>query len=623
MRQKPNLSTWEQSPAVVQNDGLMIPDSSQGHNAPFAAALRQFLRDFVSFAGCKGISAVGLVALSAVLEVFGLVLIIPLLTIAIGSNLSSGKMSRAAATAFDFLGMDNPLARLALLLGIFGVVILVRAVVISMRDVTVAELQTGFIEAQRLRIAERLVAAQWDQVVRLRHARIMHLISGDIQRIGMMTNFLLQCAVSCVMLIAQCTLVFFLAPVFASLTLGVLFAGAVLFLPLVRRARTLGEVLTNANLSLLDSTTQFLSGLKLALSQNLQNRFIAEFRQTLHELTRRQIDYIRQQSRVRVALSTLSAISAGLLVLIGFGVFHVAPATLIVLVIVITRMLGPVGTIQQGVQQFAHAFPAYEKAKELERELATISREKSSQMDALPLAEGAIVFENVSFRHAADDGGSIRGIQDVSLTIEPGEFIGVTGPSGAGKTTFADLLVGLFPPQEGRILIAGTVLNAATRPSWRDRVGYISQDPFLFHDTVRRNLVWANPQSSEADIWDALDLVGAGSLVRGMVSGLDTMVGERGTLVSGGERQRIALARAILRRPRLLVLDEATGAIDVASERKILEGLSRLRPRPATVIIAHRTESLALCERVFRFDAGRYVDEGAAERGSDRVAISR
>jgi len=144
---------------------------------------------------------------------------------------------------------------------------------------------------------------------------------------------------------------------------------------------------------------------------------------------------------------------------------------------------------------------------------------------------------------------------------------------------------------------------------WRERVSYVSQDPFLFHDTIRRNLAWARPQASEAEMWAALALAGADALVRRMEQGLDTVVGERGALVSGGERQRIALARAVLRRPRLLVLDEATSAIDVAGERGILARLRALKPRPTIVVIAHRAESLGGCDRVVRLQDGRVSND--------------
>jgi ATP-binding cassette subfamily C protein len=570
--------------------------------------LRRFLREFSAFAGRRGIAATVLVALGAVLEGLGLVLIVPLLGIVIGSPQAGGPLGTLTLAAFQRLGIERPLGQLALLLGLFSALMVVRAVVLSLRDVTVAQLQAGFVEARRACIVERLAAARWDLLAQLRHARVTHIMSGDIARIGGMANHAVQCAIAIALLSAQGILILLLAPILASLILVLLILAAIVLVPGVQRTHGLGGTMTNANLSLLRLTAHFLGGLKIAMSQNLQTAFVAEFRQSLHEQTQLQVDAARHQTRRRLALTTVSALSAAALVLVGFGLFDIAPPILIALLLIVTRMVGPIGQVQQSVQQIALALPAFRTVIELERDLSALPGEPLVAPTGPSLAEGPIVFHDVSFRYTTGESG----VAHITLAIRPGELIGVAGPSGAGKTTFADLLVGLFPPQQGRISVGGISLDGAALAAWRDRIGYVSQDPFLFHDTVRRNLAWAFPRASDGELWQALTIAGAEAMVRAMPQGLDTLVGERGALMSGGERQRIALARAVLRKPQLLVLDEATGALDAVGEREIVARLRAIEPRPAIVMIAHRAESIALCDRVLRFEAGRCVDDTAA-----------
>jgi ATP-binding cassette subfamily C protein len=297
-------------------------------------------------------------------------------------------------------------------------------------------------------------------------------------------------------------------------------------------------------------------------------------------------------------------------VFLGTGVLNVPVAVMLTLVLTLARMTGPIAQFQQGAQFLHQSLAAYEKIVTLEAELRASSRGiELSDDQALP--DGDIVFSNVGFSYRGELESGAAVLDNLNITIEPGSFVGITGASGTGKTTFADLLAGLFAPTSGAILIGGTLLCEATLKAWRNQVSYISQDPFLFHDTIRRNLLWHSPDATEEELWLALKLASAESLVKNLDLGLETIVGERGILISGGERQRIAVARAILRRPRVIILDEATSAVDIACEKEIIEQLMNLTPRPTIVMIAHRAEGLGLCDRVFKL-AGSTIGSGAA-----------
>jgi ATP-binding cassette subfamily C protein len=269
---------------------------------------------------------------------------------------------------------------------------------------------------------------------------------------------------------------------------------------------------------------------------------------------------------------------------------------------IFSRISAPALQMSQTLQQFALTVPAHAEFVSLECDLAV--QHAPEERPAVAIVPGPIVFRDVSF-HYDRFNRSGAGIENLNLTLTPGTFLGVSGPTGAGKTTFADLLIGLFEPDAGQITVAGTPLRGGTATQWREHVSYVVQDPYLFRDTIRRNLSWANPQADETAIWEALAIAGADDFVRSLQGGLDTLLGERGTLISGGERQRLCLARAVLRRPWLFVLDEATSAIDVPAEHKIIGRVLGLKPRPTIVMIAHRDQSLAHCDRVLRFQNGR------------------
>jgi len=196
-------------------------------------------------------------------------------------------------------------------------------------------------------------------------------------------------------------------------------------------------------------------------------------------------------------------------------------------------------------------------------------------------------------------------LERLSLSIPAGRITALIGPSGAGKTTISDLVSGLVTPDAGAVLVDGVDLAALDLQAWRRQIGFVPQETLLLHESVRANITLGDPELRDADVEAALRDAGAWDLVRTLPEGLDTSVGERGALLSGGQRQRIALARALVHRPRLLILDEATAALDAESEAAVWATLARLRGRTAILAISHQPGLAELADRVYRVEGGR------------------
>jgi ATP-binding cassette subfamily B protein len=225
--------------------------------------------------------------------------------------------------------------------------------------------------------------------------------------------------------------------------------------------------------------------------------------------------------------------------------------------------------------------------------------------------KGDIEFEDVSFRYPD---GEETVLEHFSLKIPFGTNLAIVGETGAGKSTLASLICRFYEPTEGRMLIDGRDARERSQLWLHSAIGYVLQTPHLFSGTVRRNLLYGNPDATEEEIWRALELVSARDLVEGLENGLNTEVGEGGDLLSAGEKQLISFARAILANPRILILDEATASVDTITEQKIQSAMETVIRGRTSVVIAHRLSTVRNADWILRVEDGRIVEQGTHEQ---------
>jgi ATP-binding cassette subfamily B protein len=283
-----------------------------------------------------------------------------------------------------------------------------------------------------------------------------------------------------------------------------------------------------------------------------------------------------------------------------------------------TRLFAPIGSllsiqvdIQSSLALFDRIFEYLDLPVDIEEGTRTLDR-----------VRGEVRLDHVWFRY----GDGKWALEDVELTVPPGTTTAVVGETGAGKTTLGYLVSRLYDVTRGRVLIDGVDIRDLTFESLAATVGVVSQETYLFHATVRDNLRFAKPDATDEEIEDAARAAQIHELIASLPEGYETMVGERGYRFSGGEKQRIAIARAVLRNPPILVLDEATSALDTQTERAVQEALARLVQGRTTIAIAHRLSTIREADQIVVLDDGRIAESGTHDelivRGGRYAALT-
>jgi len=560
-----------------------------------AAAGQQAMRDPRLRRLALGLAVAQLAA--ALSEGVGLVLLVPLLGALADQGGAAGGPVAARLARLE-LGHN-----LALLLALFVLLVTLRAGLVQMRNRLALTLELALVDQLRRRAWRALLVANWRTLQGLRRSDLVSLLITNLDRVGQGINQLLLATTTLATLLALGLAAFVIAPVLA---FGGLLAGALVLLAyrrLRRQAGGLGEALGKVWDRVHGQLGQALAALRsikiLAREAEAETMVMNGFA----ELGAARETYLRGQGLGQLLLQAGGAFTLAVLVWLALEQWQLAAATVLPLVALFVRAVPLLGQVQEAWQRWHHARPALAAAEQLIAQMDQ-SREVALEPSQLPRLTREIALNRVGLCY---DSQSAPALTDLSLTIPARQITALTGPSGSGKSTIADLLAGLLAPDRGTITIDGQTLDECLHRAWRSQVAYIDQDPLLLAATLRDNLRWASPGADDARLWQALEQAAAAVFVRSLPQGLDTPLGEGGRQISGGERQRLTLARALLRDPQLLILDEATSALDAENEAAIAAALERLRGRMTIVMIAHRGALLDLADREIRLEAGRLL----------------
>jgi len=361
-----------------------------------------------------------------------------------------------------------------------------------------------------------------------------------------------------------------------------------------------------------------LGDINAELQDNISGiRVIQAFGQERYELdrfTRRSTRYYEERVRgIRQWATFFPAMrfvaSLGTVIVLGFGVYRVFGGALtlgglVAFISYVTSFYEPINRLVQVDNIVQQAIAAGERVFEL---LDTVSEiEDAPDATELSAIQGAVAFEGVSFRYGTGD----EVLRDVSFQMRPGQAVALVGPSGAGKTSIANLIPRFYDPISGRVTVDGRDVRKVKLASLRRQIAVVLQDTFLFNGTVRDNVVYGQPDASEDEMLAAAKAAYAHEFIVNLPQGYETEIGERGVKLSGGQKQRLALARAILTDPRILILDEATSSVDAEAEYLIQQALENVLEGRTALVIAHRLSTIRHADKIIALEDGRIVEVG-------------
>jgi len=545
--------------------------------------------------------------LSGLLEIIGINLLIPLFTVFDGSErLPSDALSRLVFFVFEKLNIAVSIIPLLVLI---VCMFLLKAPAILLFEYVKVKIQAGYEYDMRRKIFRSVLESNWSHLLKQKMGYLDNILRVDIVKSA---HFLTQLAD--VIFIAIGLLVFLFAAVSISQSITALtlvFGTFVFFVfhPLLYRARVVGGKTSAMNKEVSRHINESIIGmkaLKTFSSEAITNRIGGVFFEKLRRLQIRTF-LLRRVPQVLVQPLAVFFIAG----IVAFSYYQTSYnlGALAAIVYLIQRIFGYIQALLKSANQLNDSIPYLQNMVEFERQARQFKENDADAGDEPFQFEREFTFEGVSF--AYDGRGPV--LHDISFTVPKGHTVGLVGSSGAGKTTIFDLILRLFKPSGGALMLDGVSASCISIEDWRKNIAYVPQDMFMLGDTVYNNIRFFDETITNEEIEQVAKDAHIYEVIRELPKGFNTFIGERGVLLSVGQRQRIAIARALARKPSILLLDEATSALDAESEQAIRNTLEDLKGKMTVIMIAHRRSTLEHADTILVLKDGRIVEQGTPQ----------
>ena len=564
-------------------------------NLKLLLQLKPLIVKCMQFSPFKVLSALVLMLFSNVTSGIGILMIIPLLAsvgIDIGiSNAPQGFVDSIAKLA-GFVGLSLDLQSVLL---IYLILIIGVASLAFINSVVTTSLSQAFVVQLRRQLMREVFYAKWRYLSQEHLSDFIRLLTGQTQSVGSSLSLLLTLANSVIMVVVYLTFSLFVSPVVTLIALACALVLVLVLWPINKFIYASGGIGLRANRDIYRSIFDNVGSLKLIKSFSAEERYLTKLSGINAELEKQQIKMAKYNALTRWVNMVGAAIIFTLLFYTAIEWLVLPVGNLLVMLFIFSRLMPQISSIQSTLQRLIHQAPTYIDLLEQSKNLKQWTEDNDSKIAQAPSFTSTIDFQDVSYAYL---GGTSDVLSSITTTINHNETVAIVGPSGVGKSTLADIIAGMVEPSAGQLLVDGVAIDEQNRLAWRQRVAYVTQDVFLFHESVRDNLSWVYQSElgqsvPEEELWHALSLAAADEFVKSMPQGLDTVIGDRGVKLSGGERQRLVLARALLSKPDVLILDEATSALDLQNELKIQDALKNLDGKLTIIVIAHNENTIS------------------------------